>query len=85
MVKSNNFGKTVTIKIKFSDFTQVTRSKTTDQLLQKKESFFPLIEELLYQEEFKKSVRLLGISITNLNVEEAEESRSVQLKFDFYR
>ena len=70
MLKSNTKGKTVTIKIKHSDFTQQTRSKTIDKLLQKKEDFFPLIESLLYQEEIKKSVRLLGISITNLNNEE---------------
>ena len=86
LIKSNNSGKTVTIKIKFSDFTQITRSKTQDKLLQSKASFFPLIEELLYQEEFKKSVRLLGISITNLNEEDNEnQQRSIQLKFDFYK
>ena len=86
LIKSENCGKTITIKIKFSDFTQITRSKTQNKLLQTKASFFPLIEELLYQEEFKKSVRLLGISISNLNKEEDEKKQeSVQLKFDFYR
>ncbi|MFK8045332.1 MAG: DNA polymerase IV [Crocinitomicaceae bacterium] len=85
LIKTNNSGKTVTIKIKFSDFTQITRSKTQGELLQSKASFFPLIEDLLYQEEFKKSVRLLGISITNLNDNEAiEKLQSVQLKFDFF-
>ncbi len=84
MIKSNSQGKTITVKIKFSDFTQQTRSKTTAKSLQKKMDFFPLIEELLYQEEIKKSVRLLGISITNLNVEKAEKSQSVQLKFDLF-
>lgn len=86
LLKSNNSGKTVTIKVKFSDFTQITRSKTQDKQLQSKASFFPIIEELLYQEEFKKSVRLLGISITNLNADETEEKhQSIQLKFDFYK
>ncbi len=85
LIKSNNSGKTVTIKIKFSDFTQITRSKTQDKQLQTKASFFPLIEELIYQEAFKKSVRLLGISITNLNDEVEQKQQSVQLKFDFYQ
>lgn len=89
LTKSKNKGKTVTIKIKYSDFTQQTRSKTVDSFMQKKEEFFPIIEELLYQEETKKSVRLLGISITNLDNQEkeAEEENilmSIQLKFDFY-
>lgn len=84
MIKSKSKGKTVTIKIKHSDFTQQTRSKTTEKLLQNKTDFFPLIEDLLYQEEIKKSVRLLGISINNLKGEEDKKERSIQLKFDLF-
>ena len=88
LVNSDSKGKTVTIKIKHSDFTQQTRSRTVEKFMQKKEEFFPIIEELLYQEETKKSVRLLGISITNLDNKEAEEEEkkliTIQLKFDFY-
>ena len=86
MLKSDTKGRTVTIKIKFSDFTQQTRSKTVDKSLQMKADFFPIIEDLLYQEEVKKSVRLLGITLSNLNTkdeEEVKEETSVQLKFDF--
>ena len=32
----------------------------------KKEDFFPIIEELIYQKKIDKAVRLLGISISNL-------------------
>ena len=46
---------------------------------------------LLYQEKLKNSVRLLGISMSNLNTEstyakasvDKRKSVSVQLKFDF--
>jgi DNA polymerase-4 len=38
--------------------------------------------ELLYQEKLKESVRLLGISLTNLNTE-AKKTVVVQLKFEF--
>lgn len=82
--KNKNKGKTITVKIKFSDFTTQTRSKTIDKYLQKKEEFFPVIEELLYQEEIKKSVRLLGISITNLYSNEGDLPKSIQLRFDFF-
>lgn len=83
--KSKNKGKTITIKLKFSDFTQQTRSKTIDEYVSTKEEFFPIIEELLYQKEIIKSVRLLGISITNLYKERIipEEDYSIQLMFDF--
>ena len=39
-------------------------------------------KELLYQEKLKDSVRLLGISVTNLNTE-TKKNVVVQLKFDF--
>ena len=83
--KSNNKGKTITIKLKYSDFSQQTRSRTIDGYMSTKEEFFPIIEELLYQKEIHKSVRLLGISITNLYREKLlpEEDYRVQLKFDF--
>jgi DNA polymerase-4 len=38
--------------------------------------------ELLYQERMKNSVRLLGISLSNLNTE-VKKTMVVQLKFDF--
>ncbi|MDY0780351.1 DNA polymerase IV [Tenacibaculum sp. IB213877] len=82
MKHSNTKGKTVTLKIKYSDFTQQTRSKTVDYFIQKKQEFMPLVKELLYQEKPKNSVRLLGISFSNLDTEK-KEPVWVQLKFDF--
>ena len=82
MIRSKTKGKTVTLKIKYSDFTQQTRSKTVVNYIQKKEEFMPIVKELLYQEEMKNSVRLLGISFGNLDTEK-KEPVWVQLKFDF--
>lgn len=82
MVKSETKGKTITVKIKYSDFTQQTRSKTIQNFIQKKEELMPIVKELLYQEKLKDSVRLLGISFSNLDTEK-KEPVLVQLKFDF--
>lgn len=82
MLKSNTKGKTITLKIKYSDFTQQTRSKTLQHFIQKKEEFMPVVKELLYQDTLKNSVRLLGISFGNLDTEK-KEPVWVQLKFDF--
>ncbi|MBG7611983.1 DNA polymerase IV [Polaribacter sp. BAL334] len=82
MKKSDTKGKTVTLKIKYSDFTLQTRSKTIDEFIQQKKEFFPIVKELLYQEKLKNSVRLLGISFANLNSEK-KTPIWVQLKFDF--
>ncbi len=82
MIKSETKGKTITLKIKYSDFTQQTRSKTIQEFIQKKDEFMPIVKELLYQEKLKESVRLLGISFGNLDTEK-KEPVWVQLKLDF--
>ena len=86
--KSNIAGKTVTLKIKYSDFTLNTRSKTLSYFIADKSLILETAKELLYQEELQNSVRLLGISLANLNTGEKktdtdEQYVSVQLKFDF--
>lgn len=75
-------GKTVTLKIKYSDFTQQTRSKTLPYFISDKGLILETVKELLYQESMKDSVRLLGISLNNLNIE-IKKAVIVQLKFDF--
>ncbi len=82
MLKSGSKGKTITLKIKYSNFVQQTRSKTIDSFVNRKQDFFPILEELVYQDELKESVRLLGISISNLAREDAQPL-SVQLKIEF--
>jgi len=82
-IKKNDIaGKTVTLKIKYSDFTQQTRSKTLPYFISDKALLFEIAKELLYQERMKNSVRLLGISLNNLNTE-IKKIIVVQLKFDF--
>ncbi|NER17201.1 DNA polymerase IV [Spongiivirga citrea] len=81
-------GKTITLKIKYSDFTTQTRSKTLSYFVSAKSLIFETAKELLYQEKLKNSVRLLGISLANLNTKKGTEKPdkkvvSVQLKFDF--
>ena len=80
--KHNVAGKTITLKIKYSDFTQQTRSKTLPYFIADKTLILEVIKELLYQERMKDSVRLLGISLNNLNTEQ-KKYVVVQLKFDF--
>lgn len=75
-------GKTVTLKIKYSDFTQQTRSKTLPYFVSDKGLILETVKELLYQEKMKDSVRLLGISLSNLNTE-IKKTVIVQLQFSF--
>ncbi|WP_298155083.1 DNA polymerase IV [Flavobacterium sp.] len=78
----NIAGKTVTLKIKYSDFSLQTRSKTLPYFISDKSLLFDTAKELLYQERMKDSVRLLGISLNNLNTE-VKKAVVVQLRFDF--
>ena len=87
--KSAVSGKTITLKIKYSDFTQQTRSKTIAYFISDKHLILEIAKELLFQEKPKNSVRLLGLSLGNLNntaktkKNEIQKSVTVQLKFDF--
>ncbi|WP_452225335.1 DNA polymerase IV [Lacinutrix chionoecetis] len=81
-------GKTITLKIKYSDFTLQTRSKTLPYFISDKDVILETAKDLLYQEKMNNSVRLLGISLSNLNTEKKakkvdKKSVSVQLKFGF--
>ncbi|WP_395052231.1 DNA polymerase IV [Flavobacterium sp.] len=75
-------GKTITLKIKYSDFTTQTRSKTLPYFISDKGLLAETATELLFQERMKESVRLLGISVNNLNTD-LKKSVVVQLRFDF--
>ncbi|MDT0676400.1 DNA polymerase IV [Autumnicola musiva] len=87
--KSKVAGKTVTLKIKYSDFSLQTRSKTISYFISSKELILEQAKMLLYQEKMKNSVRLLGISLSNLNTDktelkkEAKKKIEVQLRFEF--
>lgn len=90
LLKSKISGKTITLKIKYSDFTLQTRSKTLPYYITEKALILETAKELLYQQELQNSVRLLGISLANLNTDKKKvafvkekDPLLVQLKFDF--
>ncbi len=70
LAKNDIAGKTVTLKIKYSDFKTQTRSKTLDHYIRSKELILEVAVQLMRQERFRESVRLLGITLSNLNNEE---------------
>ena len=84
-------GRTVTLKIRYSDFTLHTRSRTLPEPVSAAAGILETARELLYQEPLQNSVRLLGISLSNLDSDDDDatrepigpESVSVQLRFDF--
>ncbi|MDC7994903.1 DNA polymerase IV [Altibacter sp. HG106] len=85
--KSKVAGKTITLKIKYSDFKLQTRSKTLPLYVASKDLIMEHVKDLLFQSKMENSVRLLGISLSNLNTEErkaaVEKTVDVQLTLDF--
>lgn len=87
--KSDIAGKTITLKIKYSDFSLHTRSKTLSYFISTKDIIFEQSKDLLFQKKLEDSVRLIGISVSNLNTflnhnnSNYDQDISFQLKFDF--
>ena len=79
MDKAQVKGKTITLKLKFQDFTLETRSKTIEKFTNNKFEIFSIVDELLTQTEIRLPVRLLGISITKLDNYSAGLGKGKQL------
>lgn len=62
----NIHGKTLTVKIKDEDFESHTKSRTFHHSISGKEELYQLSCILLQEMEWNKSLRLLGISLSNL-------------------
>jgi DNA polymerase-4 len=69
----NAFGKTLTLKIKYHDFAQTTRSKTFFHYIDTEQELYQIAQELLLNPEPLKPVRLLGISVSGLNTDPASK------------
>ncbi len=68
---------TLTVKIKYHDFVQITRSRTLQQTITAKTNIRELLEELLKSTEVgRRDVRLLGITLSSL------DDRPTQAKVD---
>ncbi len=88
LTKSDVAGKTITLKIKYSDFSVHTRSKTIAYYICDANLLFEVAKELLYQQKMENSVRLLGLSLNNLNnvktkQKDTPKNIDVQLEFKF--
>ena len=73
-------GRTVTLKVKFANFRQITRSRTGQIQIRTRNELEELCNALLEPLfPVTKGIRLLGISLSSLVVEEAERAREFSL------
>lgn len=79
--KNQFYGKTFTLKIRFSDFTVITRSRTTTiNMIWDTEKLYDMAKDLLSVVDFEQGIRLLGMSVKN---NDYLSSDAFQLSFEF--
>lgn len=77
-------GNTLTLKIKFHDFSQITRSITKTEELTTLDVVLPLAKELLKGVDYKQHpIRLIGLSVSNPKEQTDEHGVWEQLSFEF--
>lgn len=80
--KSEKSGKTVTIKVKYGNFRQITRSRSSDQLIRTLEQLLTEIDSLIDGSLIKdEGIRLLGVGISNFHKKEPGEITQLTLNF----
>lgn len=85
-IARNNFeGRTLTLKVKFMDFQQITRSMTTSRVLRTKEDLLPLAKQLMHGVDYHAHpIRLLGLGVSNQHSgTDVNMPRWVELELDF--
>jgi DNA polymerase-4 len=73
-LKAKGFGgNTLTLKVKFHDFAQITRSITQDKELTTMDIILPLAKKLLADVSYEeRPIRLLGLSVSNPREDDKE-------------
>jgi DNA polymerase IV len=75
MERNETRGRTITLKVKFADYRQITRSRTMLETVLGQDQILAIAIELLASVEFEaQAVRLLGITFSNLDTEMDEPS-----------
>lgn len=84
-LEHKNFrGNTLTLKIKFHDFSQITRSITQSGELTTLDAILPLAKQLLKEVDYEHHpIRLIGLSVSNPREENDEKGVWEQLSFEF--
>lgn len=78
-----NDGHTLTIKLKFGDFKQVTRSKTLEKAINEKATYLSIARQLMTEDLLdEKGIRLIGVGISNFRKDEGLDEPS-QLTLEF--
>ncbi|MFN1835613.1 DNA polymerase IV [Balneola sp. MJW-20] len=83
MQKIQAAGKTVTLKVRYKNFDTITRSASLPNFTNDKEDIFNTVLGLMEETEIGiREVRLLGISLSNLNLDEEFIYEQLEIPFE---
>jgi DNA polymerase IV len=76
-------GKTITLKVKYADFQQVTRSQSFHPAINNAEQIYSISKNLLSRTEAgKRKVRLLGVGMSSFEDSSTQENQLIQMELD---
>ena len=79
-------GHTLTLKVKYGDFTTISRSITQAKVLRTKDDILPLAKKLMSRVDYDANhpIRLIGLAVVNPHAGEyREKDRWIELDIDF--
>jgi DNA polymerase-4 len=76
-------GRTCTLKVKYSDFKQITRSRSADTPIRNRPAFDEMVQNLITPDLIQeKGIRLLGVGISNFEEDQVQRAGTqLTLKF----
>lgn len=82
--KADNYGRTITLKLKTHDFQSLTRSFTQAQYIKSPKAIHTIAQRLLAENQADfDSIRLIGLTASNLQKELLDNKYGIQLELDF--
>jgi len=85
LLRKNLKGRTVTLKVKYDDFQQITRSKTIERKINDYDTIYSLCKMLLLNTQAgERKVRLLGVSLSSFAEPSTTKQTMTQLELELF-
>lgn len=83
--KSHFAGRTLTLKVKYADFTQITRSLTHSKPITTKDDILPLAKKLLKKVAYgaNRPIRLMGLGVSGADDEQPKRKEWIEQELPF--
>ena len=76
MERHDTYGRTATLKVKFHDFKQITRSRTHTSFIDRLHILETIAGQLQASVDDPRPIRLLGLGISNLSNQDSSDQKN---------